>query len=75
MKPTAEWLNSFNKHRDKLLCPAPLNDYFTLSEMAGKKLDLLDFGLVSIPTGIILVRDPLCYLDCEEEPYFKEVPR
>ena len=56
MKPTAEWLNSFNKHRDKLLCPAPLNDYFTLSEMAGKKLDLLDFGLVSIRCVISTVK-------------------
>ncbi|TQS83486.1 hypothetical protein A3207_07785 [Candidatus Methanomassiliicoccus intestinalis] len=74
MKPTAEWLKSFKEIREKLTCPAPINNYFTMPEIAGKKLDLLDFGIVSIPTGVILVRDPLCYLDCEEEPYFTEVP-
>lgn len=74
MKPTQEWLQLLDKNREKLACPTQLNDYFTAQEIMGKKLDLLDFGIVSIPTGQILVRDPLCYLDCEEEPYFVEVP-
>lgn len=75
MIPTSEWLAQREEKREQLRCPVDLNAYFTLSEIAGKELAVMDIGLCSIPTGQILVRDPLCYLaDRETRPYFQTAP-
>lgn len=75
MVPTSEWLSQWEQQRDKLKCPVDLNDYFALPEIAGKQLEIIDIGPTSIPTGQILVRDPLCYLGhIEEQPYFQTAP-
>ncbi|MDR3075897.1 MAG: hypothetical protein LBU26_01250, partial [Synergistaceae bacterium] len=65
MTPTAEWLEIYEKTRERRRCPADLNAYFTAGEIAGKKLDRLAIGPVSLPSGEVVVRDPLAGL-CEE---------
>lgn len=72
--PTKEWLEAYEKKRGLTRCPNDLNTYFTLDMMAGKRLDRLCLGPVSLPTGRVLVRDPLVFLDEGEEPYFQAVP-
>ena len=74
MKPTNEWMKIWKEKRDILSGPNDLNEYFELDEIAGQKLDWLSFGKVSVPSGEILVRDPLVYLNKDEEPYFEKVP-
>lgn len=75
MKPTKEWLALWEQNRDKLKGSLALNDYFTLPEIAGRKLTVLPIGDCSIPTGQVLVCDPLVYLGLrEEQPYFQCIP-
>ncbi|MDR3289220.1 MAG: DUF4241 domain-containing protein, partial [Peptococcaceae bacterium] len=73
-QPSAEWLKLWAEKRSLLTCAVDLNAYFTLAEMAGKKLDRLAIGKVSFPTGRVIVRDPFVYLSPECEPYFLPVP-
>ena len=71
MKPTEVWLASWEAARPKLACPVDLNTYFTEEAIAGKALAVLDIGPCDLPSGWVLVRDPLCYLQSrEEQPYF-----
>lgn len=72
--PTQEWLEAYEKKRALTRCPNDLNSYFSLDMLAGKRLARLSLGPVSLPTGQVLVRDPMVYLDDEEEPYFQSVP-
>ncbi|SHE15003.1 Uncharacterised protein [Chlamydia abortus] len=75
MVPTNEWLSQWKQKHEILECPVDLNTYFSLPEMAGKELAVMDIGPCSIPTGQILVRDPLYYLgNRQEQPYFQTVP-
>lgn len=72
--PTKEWLELYEQKRALTRCPNDLNCYFTLDMLAGRRLDRLSLGPVSLPTGRALVRDPMVYLDDEEEPYFQVIP-
>ncbi len=72
--PTKEWLAQYEEKRALTRCPNDLNSYFTLDMLSGKRLARLSLGPVSLPTGQMLVRDPMVYLDDEEEPYFQTVP-
>lgn len=74
MIPSNEWLKTWNEKRTLLTCPNNLNDYFEETAVAGKKIDRLELGSVSIPTGEILVRDPLVYIQKDAEPYLIKVP-
>ena len=75
MTPTREWLAQYEKVREKTASPVDFNTYFQLPEIAGKQITVLDIGPCSLPSGKILVRDPLCYLDDREEPpYFAAAP-
>ena len=65
------WLASWEEARRKLACPVDLNAYFTEEAIAGKALEVLDIGPCDLPSGWVLVRVPLCYLESrEEQPYF-----
>ena len=44
MQPTKEWLEKWKKVKDKLQAPRNLEDYFTLKEIAGEELDVLNIG-------------------------------
>ena len=75
MQPTKEWLEKWEKVKDKLQPSSNLEDYFTLKEIAGEELDVLNIGTCSIPTGEFLVRDPLVYLMFRTQmPYFQKIP-
>jgi hypothetical protein len=73
MKANKEWLELYEQKRPLMVCQTDLNAYFTADEIAGKKLDRLSVGKVSLPSGEIIVCDPLVYLN-ETAPYFKTVP-
>lgn len=75
MKPAEEWLSLWQQKREVLASPVNLNDYFSLPELAGKQLAVIDIGPCSIPSGQVLVRDPLCYLTRNDGlPYFQTAP-
>ena len=75
MSPTTEWLAQWEEQRHKLKSFCDLNAYFTETEIAGKQLAIMNIGPCSIPTGHVLVRDPLAYLiDRINEPYFQTAP-
>lgn len=75
MKPTQEWINRWEEIRKKTYSPVNFNDYFKKDKIAGKELTVMDIGICSVPSGKLLVRDPLCYLnDRSAEPYLHKVP-
>jgi hypothetical protein len=51
MKPTAKWLGQYEEKRPLMVCRIDLNAYFKADEIAGKKLDRMPIGKVSLPTG------------------------
>ncbi|PNV62810.1 hypothetical protein C0033_07265 [Clostridium sp. chh4-2] len=52
-----------------------LNTYFELEVIASKQLAVMDIGLCSLPSGRVLVREPLVYLGVRDsQPYFQTVP-
>lgn len=73
--PTKEWLAKFEEVREMTLSPVDLNEYFEKPKIAGKSLAVMEIGPCSLPTGKVLVRDPLVYLGLpEEEPYLRTAP-
>lgn len=75
MFPSAEWLRYWEATREQREAYADFNAYFSQPKLAGRELFVLDIGPCDLPTGRILVRDPLCYLQRREElPYFQHVP-
>ena len=75
MQPTKEQLKKWEKVKDKLQPNSNLVNYFTLKEIAGKEIDVMDIGPCSIPTGEFLVGDPLVYLrDIKQEVYLQKIP-
>ena len=75
MQPTKEWLEKWKKVKDKLQAPRNLEDYFTLKEIAGKELDVLNIGTCSIPSGKLVAGDSLVTMPDENLiPYIQETP-
>lgn len=72
--PTDKWLKLYNANKHRLVPNGDLNLYFTADEIAGQKLDRLSLGTINIPSGEILVRDPLVYLSKPNIPYLGKVP-
>lgn len=58
-----------------LTCPTDLESYFTLEEIAGEKMEVMEIGNVSLPSGKVVVRDPLVFLNSKQKPYFIETPK
>jgi hypothetical protein len=74
--PTVKWLELYNAKKHLLVPTGDLNAYFSAAEIAGQKLDQLSLGSITIPTGQMLVGDPLSYM-CDPDnniPYLKTVP-
>ncbi|MBF1361338.1 MAG: DUF4241 domain-containing protein [Mogibacterium diversum] len=46
-----------------------------MKEIQGKEIFILDMGEIEFPTGDILVRDPLVWLNRDEKAYLTSVPR
>ncbi len=75
MIPEKKWVDIWGKSRDKFLAYVDFNDYFEKSMIAGKELDVMDIGICSLPSGEVLVRDPLAVLPNRHEmPYFIKCP-
>ena len=74
MLPGKEWIEKYEKVKELLVSPVHYGNLFSQDEVQGKKLFILPMGAVHFPTGNILVRDPLVYLDKNEEPYLQKVP-
>lgn len=69
------WLQKWEEVKDVLICPTDLETYFTLNEILGQKMETMEIGNVSLPSGKIVVRDPLVYLSSNEKPYFIQAPK
>lgn len=69
-----EWLKQYEKVKELLASPINYAELFKEKELDGKKLFVLNMGKVNFATDEILVRDPLVYLNEEQQPYFTKVP-
>lgn len=74
--PERQWLSTYEQKKGLLVPEADLHQYFTAQEIAGHKLERLSMGTISFPSGEVLVRDPLVYLDTDRDAvaYWKTVP-
>lgn len=69
------WREKYEEVKNILVCPTDLETYFTSDEVCGLPMEKMEIGQVSLPTGKILVRDPLVFLNIGEKPYFIEAPK
>lgn len=69
------WMQKYEEVKDILVCPTDLETYFTSSEIAGQQLETMEIGNVSLPSGKVVVRDPLVALNANQSPYFVETPK
>lgn len=69
------WMQKYEKVKHILTCPTDLESYFNSEEIAGQKMQTLEIGEVSLPSGKVVVRDPLVFLNASEKPYFTEAPK
>lgn len=73
--PVKQWLSQWEVLKERTRSPVDLNAYFAEPEIAGKVLAVMDIGPCSVPSGRLLVRDPLVSLGRREErPYFLTAP-
>ncbi len=69
------WMQKWQEVKDLLVCPADLESYFTSDEILGQKMETMSIGNVSLPSGKVVVRDPLVYLSADEKPYLVQAPK
>jgi len=69
------WMKKWEELKDILTCPTDLETYFTSNEIAGQQLETMEIGNVSLPSGKVVVRDPLVSLDANQSPYFVQAPK
>lgn len=69
------WIQQWEKVKHILVCPTDLESYFTSDEILGEKMEVMEIGEVSLPSGKVVVRDPLVYLNSRQEPYFIDIPK
>jgi len=69
------WRQKYEEVKDILTCPTDLESYFTSDEIMGEKMEVMEIGNVSLPSGKVVVRDPLVFLNANEKPYFIDVPK
>ncbi|AZB27599.1 DUF4241 domain-containing protein [Chryseobacterium bernardetii] len=69
------WMQKWEEIKDKLVSPVDIETYFISDEIMEQKMETMEIGNVSLPSGKVIVRDPLVYLNQKEQPFFVEVPR
>ncbi|GAA5094201.1 DUF4241 domain-containing protein [Chryseobacterium ginsengisoli] len=69
------WMQKYEEVKDILTCPTDLESYFNLEEISGQKMETMEIGNVSLPSGKIVVRDPLVDLNANQSPYFVQAPK
>ena len=72
--PSQEWLEKYEEVKSILVPSVSFEEIYSQKEAFGKKLFILNMGEIHFPTGEILVRDPLVFLQRDELPYFQKVP-
>ena len=65
--PAKQWFSQWEVLKERTRSPVDLNAYFAEPEIAGKVLAVMDIGPCSVPSGRLLVRDPLASLGRREE--------
>lgn len=68
-------MQKYEDVKNILVCPTDLESYFTLNEIAGQQIETMEIGNVSLPSGKIVVRDPLVDLNGNQSPYFVQAPK
>lgn len=74
MEPNKEWLALYEKVKEKTKSAVDFNKYFEEKEIAGMALDVMNIGLCDLPSGKVIVADPLVYLDKNCTPYLVKAP-
>lgn len=71
-----KWLKAYEKAKRKgwLESAVDYEELFAQDEFEGMKLFQVPMGTVTIPTGEIIVCDPLVYLDKNTQPFRERVP-
>ncbi|MDQ1098756.1 MULTISPECIES: DUF4241 domain-containing protein [Chryseobacterium] len=69
------WMQQWESIKHILVCPTDLESYFTSAGILGLPVEILEIGDVSLPSGKIVVRDPLVFLDSTQKPYFVNAPK
>lgn len=69
------WMQKWEEVKDILICPTDLETYFTSDEILGQKMETMEIGNVSLPSGKVVVRDPLVSLNANQSPYFIQAPK
>ena len=75
LQPSKEWNAKYEEVKELLTSPVNYAECFKMKEIHGKELFVLDMGEIIFPTGEILVRDPLVWLNRNEKPYLTSVPK
>lgn len=68
-------MQKYEEVKNLLVCPTDLESYFTENEIAGQQIETMEIGNVSLPSGKVVVRDPLVSLDGNQSPYFVQAPK
>lgn len=70
-----DWIEKWKSVKEKTACLIDLNSYFEQEEIAGQSLTTMNIGFCDLPSGKVLVGDPLVYLTNKgERPYFQKAP-
>ncbi|MCR5541890.1 MAG: DUF4241 domain-containing protein [Ruminococcus sp.] len=69
-----KWFADVEKYQNVLESPVDFNEYFEKDELFGVSILRYPFGTLSVPTGEIIVADPLAYLYDGSESFLLRVP-
>ena len=61
-----EWMQKYEEIKSLMTSSVNYAQYFGMKEIQGKEIFVLDMGEVTFPSGEILVRDPLVWLNRNE---------
>lgn len=67
------WQEIYERNKEKFRCKIDLESYFNEKKIGKMEVDTLEIGEVNLPTGEILVCDPLVELG-EAETYLQKTP-
>lgn len=70
---TKEWMEHYTQIKKQLECKIDLDAYFTEQKIGKMKVDVLDIGMLHVPTGVLFACDPMVEL-CEAQPYLQTIP-
>ena len=74
LQPSIEWKKRYEAVKNLLTSPVNYAKCFDMKEIQGKEI-FFWYGEIEFPTGDILVRDPLVWLNRDEKAYLTSVPR